>query len=313
MSDLFFLEIEPETGPAWDIEPEAAAAPVAPTPGGPPHGVVEVALVPRGVTEVLPADFPLPELIHWVPEARLKEEVAQAAAAALAIEVTGAEGLQQADVACTALRARLAALTESFARPVEIAHQLHKRLTTLRSEWLAEGEAALKTVGQRIWRESKRLEALAAEERRKAQEAADREARERARRAAEEAARHQAPAPVVEELQRRAEQATAPPVPVPVVAPPLTGISLVTRWKARLCGTLSADAPNPSMAELTPPQIESVKQAMRAVLEGQAPLTLFEINWTALNARARAEKATFRVPGFEAFEDGGVRGRGRRA
>jgi hypothetical protein len=66
------------------------------------------------------------------------------------------------------------------------------------------------------------------------------------------------------------------------------------------------------MDELTPDQIRAVYACMREVVEGKAPLTFFDLNWSKINTRANADRATFSVPGFEAFDAGGVRGKGRR-
>ena len=48
------------------------------------------------------------------------------------------------------------------------------------------------------------------------------------------------------------------------------------------------------------------------VIEGRAAMTLFELNWSALNARAKAEKSALSVPGVEAFEEGSVRAKASR-
>jgi hypothetical protein len=183
----------------------------------------------------------------------------------------------------------------------------------MRREWLESGEAAVKTVGGRIYTEQRRLEAIEAEARRKAQEEADRKAREDAKRESEAAAKQNAPAPIVEELKRQAETATAPPVTTYAgSAPVLRGNTAVGTWKCRLKGTPAEVEPNPKMAELTPAQRAQVRIAMQAVLDGKAPLTTFEINWPALNKRAVSDKSTLDIAGFESFEAGSVRAKGRR-
>jgi hypothetical protein len=119
--------------------------------------------------------------------------------------VEGAEGLQRADVALTALRTSLKAIDEHFEEPTRIANDLHKRLTGVRGEWQASGEAGGQDGRQRIFTEQRRLERLRRRRRRKAQAEADRKrTRGRPTRAAE-AAKAQAPAPVVEEMKRQAE------------------------------------------------------------------------------------------------------------
>jgi hypothetical protein len=275
---------------------------------------VTLAVVPSSLPlmEVLAADFPLPALIRFVPNVRLKASADQATAYALSIDVTGADGLKHADLALAALRGSLKAIEGHFEEPAKIADALHKSITGKRAEWLADGKRASDKVGRAIWAENTRLEQIAAEARRKAQEDEDRKAREEARREAEAAAKSQAPPQVVEELQRRAETATAPPVATPVLAPSLTSSTTVTTWKCRLQGTAADAEPNPKMAELSPGQIAQVKVAMKAVLAGEAPIAIFELAWSYLNTRAKGDRSTFNVPGFESFKDGGTRAKGAR-
>jgi hypothetical protein len=299
------VEIEPDDV-AIEPEPDPPAAAVALEPGV----VQEIAPLP--LVEVLPADFKLPALVKFVPNPALRAAADQAGTYALSLSVEGREGIERADVALTAVRTSLKAITDTFEEPCQIANALHKRLTGLRAEWCERGEQAIKTVGQRIYTEQRRLEAVAAEERRKAQAEADRQAREAARREAEAAAKAQAPAPVVEELKRQAETVTAPPVAAPAPAPVLRGSTTVTTWKARIVGTPGSDDPNPSMGNLTPAQRAEILKLFKAVLEGSAPMTAFEINWSMLNGRVRAEKSAFTLPGIEAFEAGSVRAKSTR-
>lgn len=314
MSDLLAdvdLEPEPDAGAAgapeqatqdidMELEPEPIAPPLAP-----------IAALP--LAEVLPADFRLPALIRYVPNPALRAAAEEAASYALSIDVAGPEGLRRADVALVALRGRLKAIEDDFADPTDVANGLHTRLTDMRAEWCAAGKAALQIVGARIYTEQKRLKAVADEERRKAQEEADRQARETVRRAAEEAAKAKAPAAVVEELQQQAQTITAPPVQPSVQAPVLRGTTTVAVWRVRPRGTPAHQDPHPGMADLTPGQREQVLVALRAVLDGKAPLVVFEINYSYLDARARADKSTFAIPGFEAFDQGGIRAKSTRS
>jgi hypothetical protein len=318
------IELEPDTDEDIVLEEdEGSQAPgdsavIPPTPAAPipsvPNGGDSGQLAPVALMQVLPADFPLPALIKFVPNPLLRTRAEQAAAYALSIEVAGPEGLQRADVALTTLRASQKAIEEHFAEPKEIANRLHKSITGTLSDWLTPGKAAVETVGRKVYQEQRRLDAIAAEERRKAQAEADRIARENARREAEAAAKAQAPAQVVEELKRQAETTTAPPVSTPAAtATAMRSSSVVKTWKCRVAGTPADAEANPKMAELSPAQRDQVINAMKAVIAGQQPITLFEVNWTALNARAKAEKSTFAIPGFEAYEAGGVRAKGGRS
>lgn len=263
------------------------------------------------VMEILPADFPLPLLTRFVPDRALLAAVQAADRYAAALTISGPEGIARGDVALTALKDSVRAIERHFEEPASVANRLHKSITGLRAEWCQSAEQTIKTVGRRIWIEQDRLKQVEAEERRRTQAEADRLAREDARREAEAAAAAQAPAPVVEALTRRAETATAPPVARPVSTPAL-GNAAVTTWRARLAGSDATAEPNPKMAELTADQAEQVREAMRGVLAGTVPLTVFEINWPVLNGRAKADKSTFAIAGFEAFKDGGTRAKASR-
>jgi hypothetical protein len=327
MSDTLPLDVEPEEVtvepeplvPEIEVEPE----PDAPVEVEKPAGLTPVqerqvaealrdldAVVP--LAEVLPADFPLPVLTKFVPNVLLKQRADQAAVYALSVDVTGAEGIERADLALETLSASLKGITEHFAEPCAIANELHKRLTGVRGQWLEPGEQAKRTVGGRIFTERRRLQAIADEARRKAQEEADRQAREQAKREAEAARKNQAPPQVVQELQKRAETASAPPVPDPVPLPAMRGNTVVATRKARPKGTRSDADPNPDIGEMTPQQIASVKELLKAILEDKAPIAYIAVNYSALNLYAKAAGDTFNVPGFESVEIGGVRAKGGR-
>lgn len=309
---LLGLDAEPdEAEPALDPE-EPSLDPDPPVPTDPalapePTVPTEVQAIVPAVMQVLPRDFPLPTLIQFIPNEALRRAADQAAAYALTIPVSGVDGLQAADLACTALRTSLKAIDEHFSEPTEIANRLHKTLTGARADWLAGGTAALKTVGDRIWTEKRRLDAIAAEERRKAQEEADRQAREAAHQQAELAAKQQAPAAVVEELRKQAETITAPPVASVMPAPAMRGTTITTTWKARIAGTPACDEPNPAIEALSPGQKVEVLKLLKAILDGRAPLAAIEVNWPYLNKRAKADKSTLAIPGIAPFEEGSTR------
>lgn len=306
------IAIEPDAEPEIELEIEPEIEALSP-PSFEPRAVVDVALVPMPLMEILPADFPLPALAKFCPDQRLKVAIDQAAAYVLSIDVTGAEGLQRADLALATVRTSVKAIEGHFEQPVAIANDLHKRLTGKRSEWIADGKAAIDTVGRRVWTEQRRLDAIAADERRKAQEDANRKAREEAEREAAAAKANQAPPQVVEELEKRAETAVAPPVAAPIAAPAMKNTTTVTTWKARIKGTPAEADPNPKMAEITGAQRLQVLALMQGVIDGRDPITAFELNWSVLNGRAKADKSTLSITGIEAFQEGGVRAKGTRS
>jgi hypothetical protein len=270
--------------------------------------VVETA----ALVQVLPADFPLPKLIKFCPDERLRVAIEQATAYALAIDVTGPEGIQRADLALGKLRDALKDAAESFAEPKKLAHQLHKHITTKESEWCGPGEQAAMTVGNRIWQEKRRLEQEAAEARRKEQAEADRHAREAARKEAEAAAAAKAPEPIIEELKRQAEVATAPPVARTASVAPMRSNTTVTTWKARPASATADRDPNPEIADMNAAETADVMTLLQAIVAGRAPLRAIAVDYRYLNARAKADKKTMDIPGFVAFEEGSARGKGGR-
>jgi hypothetical protein len=287
-------------------------APASPEPRA--QSPESAALAPLPLVEVLSADFPLPRLLKFCPDVRLRAALNQATRYALAVEVHGPEGLQRADVALAAVRASLKAIEAHFEDPKDLANKVHKRITSTIAEWCEDGEGAVKTIGRRIALEQTRLEQLAREARRKAQEEEDRKAREVARRLADEAAKQQAPAPVVEQMRKQAETATAPPVPQSAVAPAaLRSSSVVKTWKARIAGTPADDDPLPAMADVSARQRVEVLKLLAAIIAAAAPLTCIDLNTSYLGQRAKADKSTLAIPGIEAFEDLGTRAKGARA
>jgi len=307
--DLLTVDDEPEIPmeePEIPMEPEPEIVQVPePEPA---------ALAPVALMQVLPADFPLPALIRFVPDVRLKAQADDAARYALSLNVSGPEGLQAADDALVGLRGAQKAIEEHFSEPVEIANKLHKSLTGTRAEWLSAGKAAGDTVGRKVYVETQRLKALADEERRKAQAKADEEARAAAKKRAEEAAKAQAPKAIVENLQRQAETAKAAPVMPTAAAPPkLAGTSVVKKWTCTIAGTPRDAEQQPCMADLTDAQRAEVLGLMRDVLDGKAPLRCFEIDWGYAKKRATSDESSFNIPHLEAYDAGGTRAKGSRS
>lgn len=300
-----------------DFEPDDAEAVTRATAAALDDMVDEIrgsrsALVPMPLVDILPADVDLPALVRFVPSTAYRDAVAQSAQQALSVDVTGPGGLQAADVAVTTLRASLSALQAHFDEPRATAHKLWKSITSTIADWAEPGEAALKQVESRIWQEQQRLERLAAEKRRRDQQEANRAAREALAREADLAAKANASAAVIETLRQQAETAQAAPVPV-LNGPTLAHSTTTNVWKCRLVGTEADTEPNPETADLTNAQRAAMLTLLRAIVEGKAPLAAVSVNWKAMNARAKAEKQAFAVPGLEAFATGGLRAKpGRR-
>jgi hypothetical protein len=267
-----------------------------------------------GLMAVLPADFPLPSLIRFVPDPVLKAHVDSTAEAALALEVVGLSGLKQADLALVSVRAAVKSVREHFEDPASQAHALHVAITSCRGQWMQAGETAITVVGRRIAAETARLQAIADADRRKAQAEADAREREARRRQAEEAARQAVPEHIVQALRTEAETATAPPVAPAVTAPPpLASTTILQTWKARPAGTPADADPNPEIGDLSPMQVEEIRKLMRAAADGLESLAAFSIDWGYINKRAKAEGKAFRMVGLEAYQDSSTRAKpGRR-
>lgn len=264
------------------------------------------------IEAILPQGFRLDQLLTFIPDIRLKRGAEAMAEEALAIDVSTPDGFARADASLSALRERIATIEECFAEPVDRANQLHKRLTGLRTDFTLAAVTAVKTVGQRVVAEDRRLKDLADAARRQAQAEADRQAREAAARAAREAAKANAHPNVVARLEQAAKSATAAPVASPAASAPLASTSVVQRWKARLRGSPAEAEPNPKVADLSKDQQEQARKLCAAIGRGEEPLSAVELNWSYLNKRAGAEKAAFAITGLEAFDEGGTRSRGRR-
>jgi hypothetical protein len=267
-----------------------------------------------GLMTVLPADFPLPSLIRFVPDPALKAQIDAAAEAALGIEVVGASGLRQADQAIASLRRAVGDVRQHFEEPASQAHALHVAITSCRGQWMQAGETAITVVGRRIAAETARLQAIADDERRKAQAEANRLERDRLRREAEAAAQQAAPEHIVQAMKAEAETATAPPV-APAVSspPPLASTTILQTWKARPAGTPADADPNPEIGDLSPMQAGEIRKLMRAAADGLESLACFSIDWGYINRRAKAEGKAFRMAGVEAYQDSSTRAKpGRR-
>lgn len=297
MNQLGLLDIEPE--------PELDVALVPVVVGGEPESAM-------ALLSSLPPDFPIQALLTFLPDVRLKQRVEAAATAALAVSVVVEGGLVLADEALVPVRDGLKEIASKFKDPVDLANQLHKRLTGLRADFTAVGEGAVKTVGQRIYAETQRLQRIADDAKRVAQEVADKAVRDAAAKAAVDAEKRSAPAAVVEALKERAATAVAPPVPTPAPVPVLANSAPTAKWRAKFVGTLPGSEPNPATKDLTGDQMASLMLLLRAIVDGRAPLALVDVNWSAANKKAGAEGTTMCVPGLEAFDEGGTRAKGRR-
>lgn len=146
--------------------------------------------------------------------------------------------------------------------------------------------------------EERRLRAAQEEERQRIQQAAERAARE-AREAEAAAASAQSPdekqaaesrlaeaTALVDTVQSQQSAISVAPTPVvSVSSPKVSGIARKSTWRGE-CFDLQA--------------------LVKAVAEGKAPITLLELNTTALNQMAKAMKETLSIPGCRAVEEKGI-------
>ena len=143
-------------------------------------------------------------------------------------------------------------------------------------------------------KERERIEAEAREAERAAREEAERIAREAAAAAAAgdqqkaeelkaEAERTAAAgAEQAQQIATAAELVTAAPVPVATAAPKVTGLSTRQNWKARCVDKMAL---------------------IRFIAEHPEHQHLVDINQSALNQLAKAQKEAMRIPGVEAYPD----------
>jgi hypothetical protein len=188
-----------------DDEPQAPSAVV--------HARLESEPLP--LMQILPADFRLPVLTRFVPDARIKARIdaALAYAKSLAIEGRGPDGITAADAALAELNDAIKAGERHFEEPAQIAHDLHKHVTGTRATWVNAAKIEARSIGTQVWRENERLKAEADRERRRRQEEANQRAREEAEAEAARAKQAAAPPQVVQKLEERARpacQSTAP-------------------------------------------------------------------------------------------------------
>lgn len=293
MNDLLSIGVE--------LEPSAEPAPTA--------------LAPIVATV---SGLDLGALLTFLPDVKLKDDLRQAADAALAIDLAVPGNLQKADAALVQVREKVAHILLCFdgskdnPGPTALAGALHKRLTGLRGDFVKAGTDAIEKVGKGIVAEQRRQADEAEAARRAAQAEADRIAREQAKAAAEQAKRDGAPKGVVRDLNQLARSATAPAVHVP--GPPVLANSTTARkWKARLRGTTEQDETNPETpGDMTQAQVDSFRRLVAAVAAGHEPIASLCPNWRALNDRADGERTTMMVDGVEAYEDIGFRAKPRR-
>ncbi len=279
--------------------------PPVPTQPSPPEAALARAPEDVALAQILPDGFDLRALLTFLPDVRLKRELEALAEAAAAVDVATDFGLRRADALLVQIDDKAKEIEACFDLPTSLANQLHKRMTGLRGDFLRAGLEAKDDLASRVKNRQREIARADEEARQRAQAEADREAREAAAAAAKLAEAEKQPKSVVKELKQQAKTATAPPVSLPSRSP-LKQTKVAQSWKACPAGTTDADDPNPEMADATPAQLEGIRALMRACLDG-APgtsMTMFEVRWPALNARAVNERTAMRIPGIEARDVG---------
>lgn len=312
--NLDLLELEPEQDDlGLDSKSMPSVAPEASTPA-----IVHARLEPEPMPlmQILPADFRLPALIHFVPNLALKKRVDDAIAYAKSIEIAGKgqEALTMFDAAKSEVDAAIKAAELSFEDAAGLAFEVHRNITGTRGAWVNGPKAEIKRLGNEAWKESERLKAEAEKERRRLQDEANIKAREEAEREAAAARKNQAPAQVVQKLEERAKTAVAPPVAPPPAAPAMTDNTIVTTFKARLASTPEdAEEVHPELTRLSKEELANVQAFFRAIADGRVDLlALVSLEWGALDKLAVSQENTFNVPGFVAFKTGGTRKKAQR-
>lgn len=192
----------------------------------------------------------------------------------------------------------LKAVNELFRAPKEYLEsaeaKLKGALLTYDREQQRKAEEARRAAEEVARKERERIEAEAREAQRVAQEEADRIAKEAAAAAAAgDAAKAEqlqaqaqetvaAGAQLAQDIAMTAELVTAAPVPIASAAPKVSGLSTRKNWKARCTDKMAL---------------------IRFVAAHPEHQHLLEVNQSALNQLAKAQKDAMRIEGVEAYPD----------
>jgi hypothetical protein len=190
------------------------------------------------------------------------------------------------------------AVNDLFRAPKEF---LQSAETTIKSAMITydreqqrKADEARREAERRAREEREQIEAEAREAARRAKEEADAIAAEAAAAAAEgnaekaaeleqqAAAASEAGAQEAQSLAMAAEMVTAAPVPIATAAPKVAGLSTRQNWKARCTDKMAL---------------------IRFIAEHPEHVHLIDVNQSALNQLAKAQKDAMRLPGVEAYPD----------
>lgn len=229
-----------------------------------------------------------------------------------AIAVIDQETFERAARRRQELKLFVAQVKAEFDPVVASAYETHRKAVALRKRVLEPAEQAEKALRDRmdayearVETERRRLEEEQGRERQRLQDEADQQAAQLTEGLVQEAAEDQLAAALAAEAEGDAGLAarileqpivTAPVMPVPVILPPVAvmkpaapGVTYSTTWKAEITGLL---------------------ELVRAVASGRVPLMvtlpngklapIFEANQVWLDAQARTQKETLRIPGVKA-------------
>lgn len=181
------------------------------------------------------------------------------------------------------LKRRRAAIHEKFDPPVRAAHAAWKAAKDLYNLFVNPFDEAETIIKRKVvtfeseLERKRQEEARLAEAKRQEQERLRREELERQARAAEAKGKLEK----AEALREKAETVVAPPVFMPPEPPKAEGTGFKKEWKG---------------------ECYNIMELLGAITQGKAPVTLIEINESALNAAARTYKDTQTIPGVRFFE-----------
>ena|SRR3990167_4473720 len=213
----------------------------------------------------------------------VETEVTPIVEAANALVVKTSEQSFNAQNLVKELKRRRAMMHGRFDPPVRAGHLAWKAAKDLYNFFInpydeAETIVKRKIVTYESEQERKRQEeARLAEAKRQEEERKRREELERQAKAAEEKGRTEK----AEALREKAETVVAPPVFTPPPPPRAGGTSFPKTWKG---------------------EVTNIMDLLKAIVEGKAPVTLIEINQSAINAAAKTYKNTMTIPGLKFTE-----------
>lgn len=222
--------------------------------------------------------------ITFEKEQELKQEIAPIVSQAMDLIIRNPEQSIEAQEVLKGIKSKQKRITEFFVPLKQAAHVTWKKICDTEASYLdplKNAEAAIKEKVITFTREEERKQqeiAKVAEAKRQAEERKERERIEEQARKAREAGKVEK----AEALEQKAEAVTIAPVFTPPPQPlKAEGSAFKKTWVGKCV---------------------SIMDLLKAIVEGKAPVSLIEINESAINTAAKTYKNTMTIPGLRFYE-----------